>query len=374
MASRISPTERNERESGQVVNFSPGPAALPRSVMEQAQAEFLNWRGTGMSVMEVSHRSAEFIELAAQSELDIRELLTIPENYKVLFLQGGATLQFAAVPLNLAAPEKTADYVVTGSWGKKASKEAARFCHVNVAADGASSNYTTVPDSATWQLSSDAAYLHCTPNETIGGLEMHSIPTVSDAPLVADMSSTLLSRPIDVNRFGLIYAGAQKNIGQSGLTLVIVRDDLIGNAVAQTPGITDYRVMADTGSMWNTPATFAWYMASLVFAWLKEQGGLKVIAQRNDAKSAKLYAAIDASEFYSNPVDTRYRSRMNVPFTLHDSSLDASFLTESKAAGLTNLKGHRSVGGMRASIYNAIPETGVDALISFMADFEARQG
>ena len=359
---------------GHVVNFSPGPAALPRTVMEQAQAEFLDWRGTGMSVMEVSHRSPEFIGLAAQSEVDIRELLAIPDNYKVLFLQGGATLQFAAVPLNLAAPDRVADYVVTGSWGKKARTEASRFVQVNVAADGAESNYTTVPEPATWQVSDDAAYLHCTPNETIGGVEMHTIPEVSDAPLVADMSSTLLSRPIDVSRFGLIYAGAQKNIGQSGLTVVIVREDLIGNAVAQTPGITNYRIMSDTDSMWNTPATFAWYMASLVFTWLKEQGGLEVIAQRNDAKSTKLYEAIDTSDFYANPVDAKYRSRMNVPFTLPDAALDAAFLAESKASGMTNLKGHRSVGGMRASIYNAMPEAGVDALIAFMSDFEARHG
>ncbi len=357
-----------------VYNFSPGPAALPPQVMEQAQAEFLDWNGTGMSVMEVSHRSPEFMDLAAQSEADLRELFEIPENYKVLFLQGGATLQFAAVPLNLATPDQVADYVVTGSWGKKAKTEASRFVQVNVAADAAASSYTTVPDPATWQISANAAYLHCTPNETIGGVEMHSIPDVSDAPLVADMSSTLLSRPIDVGRFGLIYAGAQKNIGQAGLTVVIVREDLLGHAVAQTPSVTDYRVMADTDSMWNTPATFAWYMASLVFRWLKAQGGLKKVAQRNDAKAAKLYSAIDASGFYTNPVDVSYRSRMNIPFTLPDTALDSIFLDESKAAGLANLKGHRSIGGLRASIYNAMPEEGVDALIAFMSDFEAKHG
>ncbi len=357
-----------------VYNFSPGPAALPPQVMEQAQAEFLDWNGTGMSVMEVSHRSPEFMDLAAQSEADLRELFEIPENYKVLFLQGGATLQFAAVPLNLATPDQVADYVVTGSWGKKAKTEASRFVQVNVAADAAASSYTTVPDPATWQISANAAYLHCTPNETIGGVEMHSIPDVSDAPLVADMSSTLLSRPIDVGRFGLIYAGAQKNIGQAGLTVVIVREDLLGHAVAQTPGVTDYRVMADTDSMWNTPATFAWYMASLVFRWLKAQGGLEKVAQRNDAKAAKLYSAIDASGFYTNPVDVSYRSRMNIPFTLPDTALDSIFLDESKAAGLANLKGHRSIGGLRASIYNAMPEEGVDALIAFMSDFEAKHG
>ena len=357
-----------------VYNFSPGPAVLPPQVMEQAQAEFLDWNGTGMSVMEVSHRSAEFMELAAQSEADLRELFEIPENYRVLFLQGGATLQFAAVPLNLATPDQVADYVVTGSWGKKAKTEASRFVQVNVAADAAVSNYTTVPDPTTWQISANAAYLHCTPNETIGGVEMHSIPDVSEAPLVADMSSTLLSRPIDVSRFGLIYAGAQKNIGQAGLTVVIVREDLLGHAVAQTPGVTDYRVMADTDSMWNTPATFAWYMASLVFKWLKAQGGLVAMAQRNDAKAAKLYSAIDASGFYTNPVDVKYRSRMNIPFTLPDAALDPIFLAESKAVSLTNLKGHRSIGGLRASIYNAMPEAGVDALVAFMSDFEAKHG
>ena len=359
---------------GRVYNFSPGPAVLPPQVMEHAQAEFLDWGGTGISVMEVSHRSPEFMDLAAQSETDLRKLLAISENYKVLFLQGGATLQFAAVPLNLATPDQVADYVVTGSWGNKAKTEASRFVQVNVAADAAASHYTTVPNPATWRVTDNAAYLHCTPNETIGGVEMHSIPEVSEAPVVADMSSTLLSRPVDVNRFGLIYAGAQKNIGQAGLTVVIVREDLIGHAVAQTPGVVDYRVMADTNSMWNTPATYPWYMASLVFKWLKEQGGLESMAQRNDAKSVKLYTAIDATDFYTNPVEVVYRSRMNIPFTLPDAALDSIFVKESKAAGLINLKGHRSVGGLRASIYNAMPEEGVDALVAFMADFEARHG
>ncbi len=359
---------------GRVYNFSPGPAVLPPQVMEHAQAEFLDWGGTGISVMEVSHRSPEFMDLAAQSEADLRKLLAISENYKVLFLQGGATLQFAAVPLNLATPDQVADYVVTGSWGNKAKTEASRFVQVNVAADAAASHYTTVPNPATWRVTDNAAYLHCTPNETIGGVEMHSIPEVSEAPVVADMSSTLLSRPVDVSRFGLIYAGAQKNIGQAGLTVVIVREDLIGHAVAQTPGVVDYRVMADTNSMWNTPATYPWYMASLVFKWLKEQGGLESMAQRNDAKSVKLYSAIDATDFYTNPVEFEYRSRMNIPFTLPDAALDSIFVKESKAAGLINLKGHRSVGGLRASIYNAMPEEGVDALVAFMADFEARHG
>jgi len=313
----------------QLYNFSPGPAVLPPTVMRQAQEEFLDWHGTGMSVMEVSHRSAEFIELAAQSEKDLRELLSVPDDYAVLFLQGGATLQFAAVPLNIAAPDRVADYVVTGSWGKKAKTEAARFVNVNVAADAAATNYTTVPEPATWKLSDNAAYVHCTPNETIGGVEMHDVPVLSDAPVVADMSSTILSRPIEVSKFGLIYAGAQKNIGQSGLTVVIVRKDLIDHASPMTPGITNYGLMADTESMWNTPATFAWYMASLVFSWLKDQGGLEAMGRRNDAKAANLYAAIDRSGFYKNPVDPAYRSRMNIPFTLPDTSLDAPFLSES---------------------------------------------
>jgi phosphoserine aminotransferase len=352
-----------------VFNFSPGPAMLPEPVLRRAQAEMLDWRGSGMSVMEVSHRGTDFIELAAQSERTLRELLSVPANYKVLFLQGGATLQFAAVPLNIAPTGSVVDYVVTGNWGEKAVQEAERYVSVNVAANAKASKFTTVPDPRTWQVSSSAAYLHYTPNETVFGVEFHSVPEVSDAPLVADMSSTLLSRPIDVSRFGIIYAGAQKNIGPAGLAIVIVREDR-----RETPGVVDYKLMADNDSMWNTPSTLSWYLAGLVFEWLKEQGGLAAMGKINERKAAKLYGAIDSSGFYKNPVDKAYRSWMNVPFTLPDPALDKPFLTEAKAGGLTNLKGHRVVGGMRASLYNAMPEAGVDALVAFMADFAKRHG
>jgi phosphoserine aminotransferase len=357
-----------------VFNFSPGPAMLPEPVLRKAQAELLDWQDSGMSVMEVSHRGTAFIEYAARSERTLRELLGIPENYKVLFLQGGATLQFAAVPLNLAPPGSVVDYVVTGNWGEKAVKEAERYVRVNVAATSKATNYTTIPDPSTWQVSDSAAYLHYTPNETVFGVEFHSVPEVSSAPLVADMSSTLLSRPIDVSKFGVIYAGAQKNIGPAGLAIVIVREDLLGRARRETPGVIDYKTMADNDSMWNTPSTLSWYFAGLVFDWLKEQGGLEAMAKINERKAMKLYAAIDESGFYKNPVDKACRSWMNVPFTLPDSKLDKPFLDEAKAAGLTNLKGHRVVGGMRASLYNAMPEAGVDALIEFMNDFAKRHG
>jgi phosphoserine aminotransferase len=347
---------------------------VPEAVLVRAREELLDWRGSGMSVMEVSHRGTDFIELAARSEANLRELLAVPKNYRVLFLAGGATLQFASVPLNLAAEGATVDYVVTGSWGKKAAEEAARYASVNIAADSESTRYTQIPDPKAWRVTKDAAYLHYTPNETIVGVEFHWIPEVSAAPLVADMSSTLLSRPVDVSRFGVIYAGAQKNIGVAGVALVIVRDDLLGRARRITPGVVNYKTMAESDSMWNTPATFSWYMAALVFEWLKEQGGLKAMALRNHLKAAKLYAAIDASDFYANPVDPQCRSWMNVPFTLRDTALEKAFLAEALAAGLANLKGHRLVGGMRASIYNAMPESGVDALIEFMRDFERRKG
>jgi phosphoserine aminotransferase len=357
-----------------VFNFSPGPAMLPEPVLRRAQAELLDWKGSGMSVMEVSHRGTDFIEFAAQSERTLRALLRVPESYKVLFLQGGATLQFAAVPLNLAPVGAVADYVVTGNWGEKAVQEAERYIRVNVAATSKASKYTTVPDPRTWQVSSSAAYLHYTPNETVFGVELHDVPHVSDAPLVADMSSTLLSRPIDVSRFGIIYAGAQKNIGPAGLAIVIVREDLLGHARRETPGVIDYKTMAENDSMWNTPSTLSWYFAGLVFDWLTEQGGLEAMGKVNERKAAKLYGAIDSSGFYKNPVDKAYRSWMNIPFTLPDAALDKPFLQEAKAAGLTNLKGHRVVGGMRASLYNAMPEAGVDALIAFMADFAKRNG
>jgi len=357
-----------------VFNFSPGPAMLPEPVLRKAQAELLDWQGSGMSVMEVSHRGTDFVEFAARSERALRELLRVPDSYKVLFLQGGATLQFAAVPLNLAPAGSVADYVVTGNWGEKAVQEAERYIRVNVAATGKASKFTTVPDPKTWQVSGSASYLHYTPNETVFGVEMHSVPEVSDAPLVADMSSTLLSRPIDVSRFGVIYAGAQKNIGPAGLALVIVREDLLGRARRETPGVIDYKTMAENDSMWNTPSTLSWYFAGLVFDWLKEQGGLEAMGKINERKAAKLYRAIDGSGFYKNPVDKAYRSWMNIPFTLANPELDKPFLQEAKAAGLTNLKGHRVVGGMRASLYNAMPEAGVDALTAFMADFAKRHG
>jgi phosphoserine aminotransferase len=357
-----------------VYNFSPGPAMLPTAVLERAQAELLDWRDSGMSVIEVSHRGADFIECAARAEATLRRLLRIPEHYKVLFMSGGATAQFAAVPLNLAPQGSTVDYVVTGSWGKKAVGEAARYAEVNVAADSSPSRFTEIPDPAGWKLSDNAAYLHYTPNETIVGVEFHFIPEVGDAPLVVDMSSTILSRPLDVSRFGAIYAGAQKNIGPAGISVVIVREDLIGKARRETPGVFDYKLMAESDSMWNTPPTFPWYLSGLVFDWLEEQGGLAAMAERNERKAKMLYAAIDRSDFYKNPVRSDCRSWMNVPFTLADASLEKAFLEESKAAGLTNLKGHRLVGGMRASLYNAMPEAGVAALIEFMDDFAARKG
>lgn len=356
-----------------VYNFSAGPAALPDPVLERAQAELLDWQGSGMSVMEVSHRGPDFRALAERAEADLRELLGVPENYRVLFLAGGATLQFASIPLNLAPPWSTADYVVTGNWGRKAVSEAARYLNVNVAADTESSGYTTIPDPATWTIRDDACYLHYTPNETVYGVEFHTIPDVGDAPLVADMSSTVMSRPIDVSRFGLIYAGAQKNLGAAGITLLIVSDDLVGRARQETPGVVNYRLMADTGSMWNTPPTFCWYVMALVLDWLRERGGVAAVAEHNERKARKLYAAIDASDFYANPVDESCRSWMNVPFTLADPALDQAFLDEAAAVRLVNLKGHRLAGGMRASIYNAMPESGVDALVDFMAEFEARR-
>jgi len=361
------------RSAHRVYNFSAGPAVLPEPVLEQAQAELLDWKGSGMSVMEVSHRGADFVELAARSEATLRELLGISDDYHVLFLAGGATLQFASVPLNLASAGAAVDYVLTGSWGRKAADEAARYASVNIAADGAAGNYTEIPDPAGWQLTEDAAYLHYTPNETIVGVEFHFVPEVSAAPLAADMSSTILSRPLDVSRFGVIYAGAQKNIGAAGIALVIVRKDLTGRARRETPGVIDYRTMAESDSMWNTPPTFSWYISSLVFDWIRAEGGLEKLGERNRRKAAKLYAAIDASGFYANPVRPDCRSWMNVPFTLADPALDKPFLEGAEAAGLMNLKGHRLVGGMRASLYNAMPEAGVDALIAFMQDFERRR-
>jgi phosphoserine aminotransferase len=355
-------------------NFSAGPAALPEAVLAQAQQEMLDWQGRGLSVMEMSHRDKAFVEVAETAEQDLRDLLAIPAEYKVLFLQGGATSQFSMVPLNLLRGHASADYIDTGIWSRKAIQEAQRYTTVNDAGSTQAQGYTCVPTQGELVLNPDAAYVHYTTNETIGGVEFDYVPETGDVPLVADMSSDILARPIDVTRYGLIYAGAQKNIGPAGLTVVIVREDLLGQTVAGTPTMFDYKVHADAGSMSNTPPTFAWYMTGLVFKWLKAQGGVEAIAQINARKAARLYAAIDASDFYANPIEPRNRSIMNVPFTLADSSLDTLFLQEAEAAGLLNLKGHRSVGGMRASIYNAVPEESVDALVAFMQEFERTRG
>lgn len=354
-------------------NFSAGPAVLPLPVLEQARDELVDWQG-GTSVMEISHRSRAFIDVAERAESDLREILAIPPNYRVLFMQGGATGQFAAVPLNLAEQGATADYVNTGHWSERTIKEARRLVNVNIAADETASNFTTVPEQTALKLRPGASYLHYTPNETIGGVEFPYIPDTGAVPLVADMSSTILSRPLDVSRFGLIYAGAQKNIGPAGLTVVIVRDELIRNARPGTPMVFDYRAVADAGSMLNTPPTFAWYFAGLVFQWIRTEGGLTAMAKRNRAKADALYGAIDASPFYSNPVARHCRSWMNVPFRLAKPELEKTFLAEADVAGLTYLAGHRAVGGMRASIYNAMPAEGVAALVDFMRDFERRYG
>lgn len=357
-----------------VYNFSAGPAALPLEVLERIRQDIPDWNGKGMSVMEISHRSRAFMDVAERAEQDVRDLLGIPDDYSVLFLQGGATLQFAMAPLNLAKVSDSADYVQTGSWSKKAISEASRFCKVNVTADNSDSNFCHIPPESTWNKTAGAAYLHYTPNETIGGVEFHFVPETNGVPIVADMSSTILSRPIDVSRFGVIYAGAQKNIGPAGLTLVIVRNDLLDCKRTDVPTQLTYRVFADTGSMTNTPPTFAWYAAGLVFEYLKARGGLAAMAEINARKAARLYQAIDDSDYYSNPVQPDCRSWMNVPFVLRDPALDQKFLAEAESAGLTNLKGHRSVGGMRASIYNAMPAEGIDSLIDFMQEFERMNG
>lgn len=356
-----------------VYNFSAGPAALPLEVLESIRQDIPDWQGTGMSVMEISHRSKEFIDLAARCDSNLRSLLSIPEDHSVIWTQGGATMQMAMVPLNIAAPGDTADYVQTGSWGKKAIGEAKKFCTVNVAADSSDKDFTYIPDEADWQRNENAAYLHITSNETIAGVEFHAVPG-GDVPIVADMSSTILSRPIDVSRYGVIYAGAQKNIGPAGITLVVIRNDLLEPKRDKLPHLMMWKSYADSDSMTNTPPTFAWYVADLVIQYLLDLGGLAAIAEVNRRKSEKLYTAIDTSDFYSNPVAVDCRSWMNVPFSLADASLDGLFLEKSHAAGLTNLKGHRSVSGMRASIYNAVPEQAVDTLVEFMADFERHNG
>jgi phosphoserine aminotransferase len=357
-----------------IFNFSAGPAMLPQDVLERAREEMLDWQGTGMSVMEMSHRGKEFMSIAEKATNDLRDLMAIPEDYEILFLQGGASSQFAMVPMNLLRGKTKADYINTGAWSKKAIAEARKYCDVNLAATTESDGFTSAPAQADLKLSDDAAYVHYTPNETIGGVEFNYIPDTGDVPLVADMSSTILSRPIDVSKFGVIYAGAQKNIGPAGLAVVIVRKDLIGQTLDRTPSMFDYQVHAEAGSMANTPPTYSWYLAGLVFEWLKEKGGLAGMAEINKRKSDKLYQAIENSDFYANPVKPENRSWMNVPFILANADLDKTFLEEAARQGLATLKGHRSVGGMRASIYNAMPEAGVDALVEFMADFEKHHG
>lgn len=357
-----------------VWNFGAGPAMLPRAVMERAQAELLDWNGTGVSVLEISHRSAQFEAMAAESERDLRALLAVPDEYAVLFLQGGATSQFAMVPLNLARPEQTADYLRTGHWSDKAIEDARRHCRVHVAAGTGVERFESIPDPATWQLSAQPVYLYYTSNETLGGVEFQFTPDAGGAPLVSDMTSNFLTRPIEIARHGVIYAGAQKNFGPSGFLVVIVRRDLLGHAQPTTPRLYDYAVFAQSQSLINTPPTFSWYLAGLTFKWIAEQGGVAAMDRNARRRSGKLYAAIDGSGIYRNPVALSCRSRMNVPFTLPDEQLTARFLEQAEAAGLLFLKGHRAVGGVRASLYNAMPEAGVDALIDFMRDFERRNG
>jgi len=356
-----------------IFNFSAGPAVLPEEVLARAGDEMLDWRGTGMCVMEMSHRGKEFMAIAAETEQDLRELLAIPAGYKVLFLQGGATLQFAQIPMNLLAGKSKADYVVTGEWSKKAVKEAQAYCDVHVAASSEDKGFTYAP--AKWNVRTDTAYVHYCSNETIGGVEFHEIPKIErNIPLVADASSHLLSRPLDVSKLGLIYAGAQKNIGPAGLTIVIVREDLTGKAAKGTPSVMDYQLQAAADSMLNTPATYAIYIAGLVFKWLKQLGGLAEIEKRNITKARLLYDYLDSSPFYKNSVNEKDRSRMNIPFTLADPKLDGEFLNGAEREGMVQLKGHRSVGGMRASIYNAMPVEGVRQLVAYMKEFGARHG
>ena len=356
-----------------IFNFSAGPAVLPAEVLQQARDEMLDWHGSGMSIMEMSHRGKEFMSIAAKVEADLRELVGIPANYKVLFLSGGASSQFAMVPMNLLRGKKSADYVNTGEWSKKAIKEAKRYGAVNIVASSEDANFTYVPPQDTWNVDPDAAYLHYTPNETIGGVEFNWIPDLAqvngDVPLVADISSTFMSRPLDITRFGLIYAGAQKNMGPAGLTVVIVREDLLGATVPGTPTMFDYKIHADNDSMYNTPPTYPMYIAGLVFEWLKKKGGLAAMEKINIAKAKLLYDLFDTTDFYRCPVARPDRSRMNVPFTLKNPALDEEFLKQARMRGLIQLKGHRSVGGMRASIYNAMPLEGVAVLVEFMKEF-----
>ncbi|MDP1770915.1 MAG: 3-phosphoserine/phosphohydroxythreonine transaminase [Methylobacter sp.] len=353
-----------------VYNFSAGPSAFPESVLQQAQQEMLEWRDSGMSVMEMSHRGKHFSVIAEELESDLRSLLAVPENYKVLFLQGGASAQFSLIPQNILNGKTKACYLKTGAWSEKAIKDAGAYCDAVVSASSEDTKFTTIPEASSWAIDSEAAYLHYTSNETIHGVEFQSCPDSKGLPLVSDMSSNILSRKIDVSQYGLIYAGTQKNMGPAGVTVVIIRDDLVGHAPKSVPPVFNYAEQAKNQSMLNTPATYSWYLTGLVLKWLKGQGGVEGIEQRNITKAAKLYQAIDQSALYSNPVEIASRSRMNVPFILADESLDKPFLAAAEANGLFELKGHRSVGGMRASIYNAMPEAGVQALIDFMAEFE----
>ena len=356
-----------------VFNFSPGPATLPEAVLRQAADEMLDWHGSGMSVMEMSHRGKEFISIHAEAEATLRELMAIPENYKVLFLQGGGIGENAFVPMNLIGPTGRADYVISGDWSKKSAEEAAHFGQIRIAANSEESGrYTRTPAQSEWKLDPQAAYVHMCSNETIGGVEFFWTPDTGKVPLVADMSSNILSRPIDVSRYGLIYAGAQKNIGPSGLTVVIVREDLLGHALPITPDVFNYKIQADADSMYNTPPTYAIYIAGLVFKHVKALGGLQAMEARNRAKAKLLYDTLDASAFYSNPIAPECRSLMNVPFWLKDAQLDAAFLQGAQARGLLQLKGHRIVGGMRASLYNAMSLEGVQALVGYMKEFEAQ--
>ena len=355
-------------------NFSAGPAALPESVLRQAAEEMLDWHGSGMSVMEMSHRGKEFIAIHAEAEALLRELLAVPANYKVLFMQGGAIGENAIVPMNMLRGKASADYIDTGEWSKKSIKEAGKYCKVNVAASSKDSGYTSIPPRSGWKLDPNAAYVHICSNETIGGVEYHWTPEVGDVPLVADMSSDIMSRPVDVSKYGLIYGGAQKNIGPAGLTIVIVRDDLIGQALPVCPSAFDYKQQADNDSMLNTPPTYAIYIAGLVFKWIKARGGLKAMEAHNRAKAALLYDYLDATSFYASPVAKADRSLMNVPFKLKNESLDAAFLKGAEERRMLQLKGHRSVGGMRASIYNAMTIEGVTALVAYMREFEAKHG
>ena len=361
-------------------NFSAGPAALPESVLRQAQAEMLEWRDSGASIVEHSHRGAEFIEVAAQAEADLRTLMSIPSDYAVLFLGGGATTQQALIPLNIAAPGQAVDYVLSGHWGKTAVKQAKPYVDVRIAATSEAGGFRDIPARDTWQLTPDAAYVHITANETIHGVEFRPVdgidtPDVGDVPLVADFSSSIASEPVDVSKYGVIYAGAQKNLGPVGITVVIIRKDLLERAGQPRADIFNYASHAKGESMLNTPPTWNWYMLGLNVKWMLDEGGVAEFARRSAAKSKLLYDAIDGSGgFYRNEVNPAVRSRMNVPFILHDDALDKPFLSEAKAAGLLALKGHRAVGGMRASIYNAMPVEGVQALVAFMQDFKQRHG